>query len=79
MNDPNGLFCAVLLKEVHKRVKAFRPSINLVKDAWTWKDDRRHYEFHGPDGFYWYGSAYSKTEARIKGWEAWLRKMGVEE
>ena len=72
-------FCRSLLSAVHRDVKAARPYLNLRKDAWIWGPTfRDNYEFHGPDGFYWYGSAANAYDARAKGWSAWLRKEGID-
>lgn len=65
-------FDRALLREAHKEVKQRFPQINLRKDAWVWRFMRQHWEFHGPDNFYWHGSACSAYEARAKGWSAWL-------
>lgn len=66
------MFCRTLLSMVHKDVKAAHPEINLRKDAWVYNFGRDHWEFHGPNGFYWHGSASNAYEARHKGWSAWL-------
>lgn len=42
--------------------------------AWTSHVGRDHWEFHGPDGFYWHGRADNAIDARAKGWSAWLQK-----
>lgn len=70
-------FSRILLAQVHSDVKSFRPSINLKKDAWVYKTMRDSWEFHGPEKFYWYGSACNAYEARYKGWVSWLRKVGA--
>ena len=54
--------------------KAF-PGIKVSK-SWTWKLDDDHYEFHGPDKFYWHGSADNAYDARAKGWSAYLDMKG---
>lgn len=59
---------------VHAAVKNARPSTKLYKDAWVWYERRGRWEFHGPDKFYWYGSANSAYDARVQGWTAWLRQ-----
>lgn len=73
------VFCRSLLREGHKLVKLHFPEINLRKDAWVWHFQRDHWEFHGPNEFYWNGSASNAFEARYKGWMAWLRSKGVGE
>ena len=45
------------------------PHIRVMKDGWVWKAGRDHWEFHGPDSFYWHGSAGNAYEARYKGWQ----------
>jgi hypothetical protein len=45
-----------------------------MKDAWVWHDGHRHWEFHGPNKFYWYGRADNAYDARFKGWSAFLEK-----
>ena len=63
-------FCRALLRKVIPDVKAAGMRVN--KDAWVWCAGRDHWEFHGPDKFYWHGSAGNAYEARYKGWSAWL-------
>lgn len=46
--------------------------VRLMKDAWVWHFHRDHWEFHGPDKFYWHGRAHNAYDARYKGWSAWL-------
>ena len=70
--------CRTLLSLVHKDVKAFRPSVNLTKDAWTYCAFRDNWEFHGPNEFFWYGRASNAYEARHKGWSAWLKQEGAD-
>lgn len=41
------------------------------KDVWVYKFMDDHWEFHGPNGFYWHGSADNAYDARAKGWQAW--------
>jgi len=74
----NTVFCRMVLKGTHERVKKFRPDIKL-KDAWVWSGRDGCWEFHGPEKFYWYGRAYNAYEARAKGWMAWLTKEGAAE
>jgi hypothetical protein len=70
-------FSRALLSEGHKAVKAVFPTINLGKDAWVWCAGRDHWEFHGPENYYWHGSAGNAFDARYKGWMAWLRSKGI--
>lgn len=78
MNSIDTAFSLALLKEGHKEVKKAFPKINLRRDAWVYDLGRNHWEFHGPDKFYWHGNAGNAWDARYKGWMAWLRHKGVE-
>ena len=94
MTDINIVFSRELLKRIsadvrkHMVRKAIRRDCNNpraaraymtpMKDAWVWHFHRDHWEFHGPDGFYWHGSADNAYDARAHGWSAWLRKEGAE-
>lgn len=73
----NVEFCRRLLSLTHQRVKAAFPSINLRTDAWVWCAGRDHWEFHGPETYYWHGKASNAYEARSKGWSAWLESKGI--
>lgn len=69
-------FCRGLLKEVMVDV-ARHTTPQQLKEAWAWKTPGiRGVEFHGPDGFYWHGSADCLWEAKSKGWEAWMVEKG---
>ena len=72
-------FCRLYVKEVMKAVRKYTTA-EQRKKAWAWKMDSlgRTGEFHGPDDFYWHGSAHCLWEARAKGWEAWMQKQGFE-
>jgi hypothetical protein len=63
-------FCRALLAQIIPDVKA--SGKRVVKDAWVWCAGRDHWEFHGPDGFFWHGNASNAYDARYKGWSAWL-------
>lgn len=76
MGDINIDFCRAMLREVQKDVKTHAPAVKL-RDAWVYNTGRDHWEFHGPDEFYWHGSASNAYEARYKGWCGWLRHKGV--
>ena len=78
MTDINICFSQSLLRMGHATVKKHFPSINLRKDVWVWHFHHDHWEFHGPDDYYWNGSAGNAYEARYKGWMAWLAHKGVE-
>ena len=47
--------------------------LNTRTAAWVYNIGRDHWEFHGPDDFYWHGRASNAYEARAKGWESWMR------
>lgn len=70
MTDINIEFSRVLLAQIKPAVRA--AGRRIIKDAWVWHAHRDLWEFHGPDEFYWYGSADNAYEARYKGWSAWL-------
>jgi hypothetical protein len=67
-------FSRHLLALVQQDVRAFAPHIKTRKDAWVWCAGRDHWEFHGPDNYYWHGNACNAYEARANGWRAWLEK-----
>jgi hypothetical protein len=75
--NSDALFCLSLLRLVHAEVKKFRPEIKLWRAAWVYHFGRGQWEFHGPDAFYWNGRAANAYDARQKGWNAWLNKMGA--
>lgn len=64
------LFGRALLAQVIPSVIAAGKRVN--KDAWVWNVGRDHWEFHGPDNFYWHGNAGNAYEARYHGWSDWL-------
>jgi hypothetical protein len=59
-----------LLTSIAPAVRETGKRIN--KDAWVWCAGRHHWEFHGPNNYYWHGHAGNAYEARFKGWSAWL-------
>ncbi len=63
-------FCRALLAQVKPDVED--AGKRIIKDAWVWCVGRDHWEFHGPNNFYWNGSAGNAYEARYKGWSEWL-------
>jgi hypothetical protein len=77
MTDINIVFSRALLLQAHAEVKKHFPQTNLRSGAWTYHFVRDNWEFHGPDQFYWHGSASNAYEARYKGWMAWLRHKGI--
>jgi hypothetical protein len=71
-------FCRLLLKETMKDVRRF-VSVAERKKAWAYKYDfGQTAEFHGPNGFYWHGSAHCLWHARANGWSAYLNKYHPE-
>jgi hypothetical protein len=75
MTDINIDFCRTLLAQIKPDLK--RAKRKMFKDAWVYHFRRDHWEFHGPDNFYWNGSAGNAYEARYKGWMAWLEQQGL--
>lgn len=69
-------FSRALLSQVVADVKKFAPAVKM-NDAWVYHSIGDTWEFHGPEGFYWYGSASNAYEARFKGWGAWLRSKSA--
>lgn len=74
MVDINTQFCRTLLKLVMAEIKPMT-TVRERKAAWVYNFGREHWEFHGPNGFYWHGRAYDAYEARAKGWEAWRKQL----
>lgn len=68
-------FGRALLAQVMPEVREYTTAAQR-KETWTYHFDRDHWEFHGPDKFYWHGSAGSAYEARYKGWCAYLASKG---
>ncbi len=79
MTDINIDFCRSMLGKAHELVKLHYPEVNLRKDAWVYHYGRDHWEFHGPDKFYWNGDAGNAYDARYHGWMAWLKSKGIGE
>lgn len=76
MSDIDVLFGRSLLAQIIPHIRKAGKRVN--KDAWVWHFHRDNWEFHGPDDFYWHGSAGNAYEARYKGWSSWLNSKGVE-
>jgi len=80
MQDIDIVFSRTLLAEAHKLVKKHFPQQKLyASGVYTYHFMRDHWEFHGPEGFYWHGSASNAYEARYNGWMAFLKHKGLEE
>lgn len=45
------------------------------KAVWVYDFGRDHWEFHGPNGYYWHGSADNAYAARAQGWSHWLEHL----
>lgn len=81
MSNINIAFSRCLLSNVMEDIKTVT-SGKERKDAWVYKLMEDHWEFHGPEGFYWHGSADNAYDARAKGWSSWwgqLVKDGIRE
>jgi hypothetical protein len=64
------------MKEVRKHI----PKDDLKK-SWGYKYKGSFHktgEFHGPNEFYWYGTACCKASAEAQGWLKYLQKIGIE-
>lgn len=72
----NSAFTRSLLREATALVRSHFPDVKL-RDAWVYRFNRDHWEFHGPDGFYWHGNADGAYHARYNGWMAWLETKDV--
>jgi hypothetical protein len=77
MSSIDTMFTRHLLSQIVPDVR--EAGKKTMKDGWVWKAGRDHWEFHGPDDFYWHGNAGDAYEARYKGWSAWLEKDLPEE
>lgn len=71
----NVTFCRSMLALVMADVKPLTTPAER-KDAWVYRCMRNHWEFHGPDSFYWHGSADNAYDARQKGWSRWFEIVG---
>lgn len=69
----NTTFCRVLLATTMEDVRPLTTA-KQRKEAWVIRVGRQHWEFHGPDDFYWHGGADNAYDARASGWNAWLEK-----
>jgi hypothetical protein len=71
-------FTRALIWGLKNTMKGTHPHLRVMRDAWVHTSDRKLWEFHGPDGFYWWGRAADAYDARFKGWSAWLEKQGLD-
>src|SRR5690349_9499912 len=76
----NQVFCSTLLRVIAGDIRKIDQSLGVRKSAWVIHAGfRHHWEFHGPDNFYWHGQATCAIEARCNGWQAWLRQKAREQ
>ena len=68
-------FCRHLLTAVMADVRKHVPTKD-IKKAWAWKEGD-YIEFHGPNGFFWYGRGCCLWYAKATGWTRYLQHMGV--
>ena len=74
MTNINLAFCRLLLKGTMEVIKPLT-TVAERKAAWVYHFERDHWEFHGPNNFYWHGSADNAYDARHKGWDAWREQL----
>jgi hypothetical protein len=75
LQDANVLFCRRLLGMTLDEVRPLTTPAER-KRAWVWHSSALdHWEFHGPDGYYWHGRADNAYHARQQGWAAWLEHL----
>lgn len=65
-----------LLNQIKMVVRA--QGYRMMRDAWVSSSFPDQWEFHGPEGYFWHGTATNAYEARYDGWCAWLKSKGVE-
>ena len=78
MNNINIEFSRLILSSVRVALLQHFPANKIIKDAWVYRFGKGHWEFHGPESFYWHGQADNAYDARAKGWMAWLHQKGVD-
>jgi hypothetical protein len=76
--NKNTIFNRHLLKNIMESVRKYVPK-ELIESSWGYHfRGSKQVEFHIskceglPKGFYWHGRGTSITEAKIKGWQAYL-------
>jgi hypothetical protein len=74
VTDINIVFARALLRMTMSEVKPLTTAEER-KTAWVYHSLRDGWEFRGPNGFYWYGSADNAYHARQQGWAAWLTHL----
>lgn len=70
----NIAFSRELLRMVMADVRKITTVVER-KSVWVYKVGQGSWEFHGPNGFYWHGSADNAYDARAMGWSAWESKI----
>jgi len=75
--DINVAFARTLLRMTMEDIKPLT-TVRERKTAWVYHHMRDHWEFHGPEGYYWHGSADSAYDARAKGWAHWWEHLKQE-
>jgi len=76
MRSINTAFTQTFLRLIMKQVRQ-HTTPEQRKKTWVYKLNDDHFEFHGPEDFYWHGTAGDKYDARAKGWSAWLSAKGI--
>jgi hypothetical protein len=73
-------FCRLLLSEVMKDVRKYVPKVDYSsRKVWGYKyEGTDSLEFHGPHNFFWTGSGCCVYQARIQGWDSYLRHIKAE-
>lgn len=74
MTDINLTFSRVLLSSVMDDIRKVTTPKER-KDAWVYHLGGGHWEFHGPNHYYWHGEADNAYEARAKGWSQWWEQL----
>ena len=76
MSDSHG-FCRLLLNAT--RAELTGEQRKRLVGSWSymyrWSGAAVSGEWHGPDGYYWHGSACCAYHARSEGIHAWLNKF----
>lgn len=70
-------FCRALLTEVMIEVRK-HITAQERKTSWAWRSGDHCADFHGPEGFYWYGGGCCLWDVKARGWSAWLQERGFE-
>ena len=72
-------FCRTLLALTMETVRK-HTTTSQRQQAWTyrstWGAGNHRLEFHGPDGYHWWGRECCLWAARSNGWDSWLESIG---